>query len=162
MPPTSVNARRWIEPKGTTVVRDPQTNRMTMNKLLMVLAFAAATVGALAQDKNKTPQERAHAQTERMTKDLGLSAEQATKLEAMNLKYAEQIDALRAEQQAQREAMRKEGKGKAMREAREAELKALLTPEQYTQWEVQREKMKELYKEKRKAERGEMREQQKQ
>jgi len=133
-----------------------------MKKPLMIAALALLTaVGAIAQDKQpKTPQERAAAQTERMVKELELSPDQATKLGALNLKYAEQAEVMRQQEVADRGA--KKAKGKEMRDARDADMKGLLSSEQYAKWQTQRDAAKEKHKEKRKAERGDMREQQKQ
>lgn len=130
-----------------------------MKKVILMTLLATMTAAAQAQDKvQKTPQERAHARAERMARELGLSPEQQAKVEAIDLKYAEQARALRAEDEAQREAMRKEGKGKAIREGREAELKAVLTPEQYTKWQAKREEMKARHMEKRKPMPGDVKE----
>ena len=134
-----------------------------MKKLMMTVALVAITLGAQAQEKEKrTPEERAKAQTERMTKELGLSADQAAKLEPINLKYAQEGAALRAEYEAQREAMRKEGKGRKLVEAHDAEVKPILTPEQYEKWQALKAEKKEKMKEKRKEKHGDMREHQKQ
>lgn len=133
-----------------------------MKELMLMLAMAALTLGAKAQEKKeRTPDERAKAQTERMTRELGLSADQAAKLEPINLKYAREGAALRAEYQTRREAMRKEGKGKALIDAHDAEVKPILTPEQYTKWQVLKAEKQERMMEKRKDMRGDMREQQK-
>lgn len=121
-----------------------------MKKLMMIVALAALTAGAQAQEKvRKTPQERADAQTSRMTKELALTKEQAIKVEAINLKYAQEAEALRAEREAQREAMRKGGKGKAMHTAHEEELKAVLTAEQFAQWQAKKEELKAKHMERR-------------
>ncbi|MEO8591057.1 MAG: hypothetical protein ABI432_16885 [Flavobacteriales bacterium] len=139
-----------------------------MKKLMMIAALALLTAAgvqaqtkqqrtpaaAQAQDKPKqTPEERAKKLTARMTKDLGLSTEQATKVEALNLRYVEQAQALHTEREAQM-AAQKDGKGKEMRDAHDAELKAILTPDQYSKWMTEREAAKEKHKEQRKQERG--------
>lgn len=113
-----------------------------MKKLLMITMLATGmTVAAHAQDKAaKTPQERAKVRTERMTKELALSPEQAAKVEAINAKYADKVDGLRAEREADRTQERKEGK--AMRDAHDVEMKAVLTPEQYAKWTAKKEEMK--------------------
>ena len=130
-----------------------------MRKLLLMTVLATMTAGTYAQDKDqRTPEQRAHARAERMAKELGLSAEQQAKVEAIDLKYAEQARAMRAENEARRQAMRKEGKGKAIRDGREAELKAGVTPEQYAKWQAKREEMKAQRMEKRGAGPGEKKE----
>ena len=126
-----------------------------MKQRMMIAAFTLViATGAQAQDKPaRTPQERAKVQTERMTRDLALSTDQAAKVEAINLKYAEQAEVLRKEREAQRAAMEKEGRGKDMRTAREADMKAVLTPEQHAKWLAQREAMKEQHMQQRKESR---------
>ncbi len=115
---------------------------------------------ALAQDKTadkepKTPAERAKMQTERMVKELGLDAAQASKAEAVNLKYAEQAEQLRKEREAQVEKIK--GEGKAMKEAHEGEMKSILTAEQFTKYLTYRDAQIEKHKEKRNAEKGDSR-----
>ena len=124
-----------------------------MKKYMLIAAFAALTVGANAQDKQpKTAQERAKAQTERLTKDLGLNAEQAAKAEAINLRYAEKAEAEHKEQKADREVRMKEGQ--AVRDAHRAEMKAVLTAEQYDTWIKKQDAMKEKRMEHRKSMHG--------
>ena len=113
-----------------------------MKKLMMIAVLAGMTVAAQAQDKvKKSPEERAKARTEHMTKELGLSPEQASKLEAINLKYADKGAELRKEREAERAEARREGK--ELRDAHEAEMKAVLTPDQFAKWMAKREEMKE-------------------
>lgn len=125
-----------------------------MKRMMIVMAVALFTMeAATAQDKQQRPAaERAKQQTERMTKELGLSTDQAAKVDAINAKYAEKADAIRAERK-ERMAETK-GKGAALNEARMAEMKEVLTPEQYAKWEKNREAMQERHQEKRKEMRG--------
>ncbi|MBL7953250.1 MAG: hypothetical protein JNM62_16200 [Flavobacteriales bacterium] len=121
-----------------------------MKKLMMIAVLAGMTVAAQAQDKErKTPEERARMRTEHMTKDLGLSAEQATKVQAINLKYADQGEELRKEREADRAEARNDGK--ALHDAHDAEMKAVLTPEQYGKWQAKKAAMKTKRMEKRKT-----------
>ncbi|HPF91983.1 MAG TPA: hypothetical protein PLL57_15085 [Flavobacteriales bacterium] len=113
-----------------------------MKKLMMIAALAGMTVAAQAQDhQKKSPEERARVRTEHMTKELGLSPEQVAKVEAINLKYADKGAELRKEREAERAEARKEGQ--EMRDAHEAEMKAVLTPDQYAKWMAKKEEMKE-------------------
>ncbi len=108
----------------------------------MIVGLLVLTTAANAQEKErKSPEERAKMQTERMTKELGLSPEQAARVEALNAKYAEEAEAYRAQMEAEREKRKQEGKARL--EAHDADLKAVLTPEQYTQWMALREKQME-------------------
>lgn len=82
--------------------------------------------------------ERADRLTEEMTKDLGLSADQRTKVEAINGSYAASMAKL--QQAGLDESARKE-RMKAMRQDRDKELKAVLTPEQFsTMMELRKQK----------------------
>ncbi len=113
----------------------------------MIIAFALlGSLGAGAQTTAKrTPEERAKAATERMTKELGLDAQQAAKVEAINAKYAEEFSVERERYEAENQARRQEAKGR--RAAHDADLKAVLTEEQYTKWVALREERKERRKE---------------
>lgn len=104
-----------------------------MKKLMTSLALAALIAGnasAQAPGKSeKTPEERAQHQTELMTKHLGLTPEQVPQVQAINLKYVDQFGELRG--RSRDEANGKKQAVKDLREQRNAELKAVLTPEQY-------------------------------
>lgn len=101
----------------------------------IILAFLIACAGAsLAQDgakERRTPVQQAQARTERMTKELGLTAEQTSSVDAINRKYAQQAE--------------------TMREAHEAEMKAALSPEQFAAWQKKRAEAKAKHMERREA-----------
>ncbi len=125
-----------------------------MKKLMIVAVLASMTLAAQAQEKEKrTPQERAKARTEHMTKELALSPEQQAKVEAINLKYADQVEAVRSEREAERTAKREAAK--AMHDAHDAEMKAVLTADQYTKWVAKKQEAKAKQMEKRKQMREE-------
>ncbi|MBL7955372.1 MAG: hypothetical protein JNJ91_10060 [Flavobacteriales bacterium] len=125
-----------------------------MKKLMIVAVLASMTLAAQAQEKEKrTPQERAKARTEHMTKELALSPEQQAKVEAINLKYADQVEAVRSEREAERTAKREAAK--AMHDAHDAEMKAVLTADQYTKWVAKKQEAKAKHMEKRKQMREE-------
>lgn len=125
-----------------------------MKKLMIVAVLASMTLAAQAQEKEKrTPQERAKARTEHMTKELALSPEQQAKVEAINLKYADQVEAMRSEREAERTAKREAAK--AMHDAHDAEMKAVLTADQYTKWVAKKQEAKAKQMEKRKQMREE-------
>jgi len=120
-----------------------------MKKLMIIAALASMTVAAQAQEKDrKTPQERAKLRTEHMTKELELSPEQQAKVEAINLKYADRVEAVRAEREAERTAKR--DAAEAMHGAHDAEMKAVLTADQYTKWVAKKQEAKAKHLEKRK------------
>lgn len=122
-----------------------------MKKLMIVAALAGMSVAVQAQDKEgrKTPEERAQLRTERLTKELELSPEQATQVQAINLKYADKMDELRKEREAERGAMRSDAQ--AMGDAHDTEMKAVLTADQYAKWTTRKEELKARHAEKRKG-----------
>ncbi len=105
--------------------------------------FAVSLIAQDAAKTKKTPESMAAKQTETMIKELNLSAEQGAKISQINLNYAGKMATAR--QQKEKEEYKK------LIQARDVETKAVLTPEQYTQWkEYQKAKMEE----KRKKEEG--------
>ncbi len=89
------------------------------------------------------PEKMAEKQTTHMTEKLALDEKQAAAVKEINLKYAQQQKAKQEKVKAEREAMRAERK--QVQDARNAEYKKVLTPEQF-------EQMEKMH-----AERGEMR-----
>lgn len=81
------------------------------------------------EHKKLTPTERAEKKTERMTKELGLSEEQAAKIKEINASHF-------AEMEKHREAI------KVSRDQHKAEMDAVLTPEQKEKLESLREEKK--------------------
>jgi polynucleotide 5'-kinase involved in rRNA processing len=124
-----------------------------MKKGVFIAMLVGLTSTVPAQDKAlKSPDERARIRTERMSKELELSPEQIAKVESINLKYAGKGAELRKKHEAERTQARQEGK--AMREAEAAELKAVLTPDQYAKWEAKQEEMKARRMERRRGAQG--------
>ncbi len=103
-------------------------------KLLMTLALSFLLLGnAFAQStkgQSPTPTERATRATERMTKQLELNPEQVDQVNAMYVKYAEQLDDRQAGETTGNTNHEKEKLTALM----DADLKAILTPEQYGKW----------------------------
>jgi protein CpxP len=119
-----------------------------MKKLMMALALVGMSVATQAQERTKmSADQRARARTERMTKDLGLSAEQIARLEALNREQAKeaQVDrvARRSERDSRRAAM------KVRRERYEADLKSILSAEQFSGWTARKEDMEQKHRQKR-------------
>lgn len=80
------------------------------------------------------PVKRAEQQTAMMTEQLTLSEAQAAKVQEINLKYAQQSKAMReANTSGDRTAMREQMT--ALRTAQDAELKTMLTSDQWAAWE---------------------------
>lgn len=127
-----------------------------MNKLMTTAVLLASLTTASAQEHTKTrqakdpaameqhAQERAGAQTGTMVEELGLDKDQAAKVKAINEGFTTSLMQMRKE--GLTEDARKE-KSKALHQQHNADLKAVLTPEQF-------EKLQALGKAKR-AERGE-------
>jgi periplasmic protein CpxP/Spy len=111
-----------------------------MRTLLTTLALAAGMT-LMAQDADmddngkKTPDERAQHRTEWMTKELGLSPEQIAKVNPINITYARAI----SEVKDMKDVEAKKTRSKALRDKRDADLKAVLTPEQFTKLTTLRE-----------------------
>jgi hypothetical protein len=117
------------------------TSTFTAALIAALLALTATFASAqLDELKDTTPKERATAQTLFMKRKLGLTAEQLPKVEALNLKYAEKLEPVIKGESGPLMKMR------AMKEAnseKEAEMKGVLTPDQFTQYEASQEEMKE-------------------
>lgn len=118
-----------------------------MKKLILatVLVFGLATY---AQEKTinenkeskrelKSPEERQAMHLKKMTEDLNLNAKQQ-----------EEIKQLMAERMAKKEELKSMKKDKMLekRNAMEAKMKTILTPEQFEKWNSQKEKRKEQFK----------------
>ena len=141
-----------------------------MKKAFLVLALgimvAGSTVAQQAPQKerksrteqrdghirkgNRTPEERAARQTEKMSQELGLNKSQTRKLQALNLKQMQQREAMRS--QFKEEGRRDRSQRQEMKTAREqwnAELKDILTKKQYAQYQEKREQMRAQQQERR-------------
>ncbi|MBF9222070.1 Spy/CpxP family protein refolding chaperone [Hymenobacter ruricola] len=80
-----------------------------------------------------SPEEMAKRQTERMTQELGLSADQAAKVQQIMIARGQEMQAMRGQGQGgDREAMRTQMQ--ANREKYDGQFKEVLTPEQYTKY----------------------------
>ncbi len=114
-----------------------KTTLIIMKKtILMLFAVAIASVNLLAQEQQesnapkKSPEERADNMTKRMTKELGLNPDQQTKMKALILSR-------------EQEREQKSKGAKPDKEKREAEMKAILTPEQFQKLQQIREEEKD-------------------
>ena len=90
---------------------------------------------------NETPKQKAAKRTEKMTKDLGLTADQSKKVGEINLKHAEEMEILHKQMKELKE------QAKAKKEAYNKEIDSVLTEEQ----RVIRAKKIQEQKDKRKA-----------
>ncbi|WP_135433968.1 hypothetical protein [Hymenobacter fodinae] len=90
-----------------------------------------------------TPEQRAELQSQRLTKQLGLSADQTTQVRSIALAEAQEMQAMRgnagagADRQAAMQSM------KATRDKYDAQLKAVFTPDQLTKYNQLRDEQME-------------------
>ena len=111
--------------------------------LLPLLALALSATAASAQTTpdqaggrpQRTPEEMAARQTQGLTKQLGLSADQSAKVQQIMLARDQEMMAMRGQMQAgtgDRRQMREQMQ--ANRAKYDDQLKAVLSPEQFTQY----------------------------
>ncbi|RYF75156.1 MAG: hypothetical protein EOO39_07380 [Cytophagaceae bacterium] len=128
---------------------------MKTNLLLATLVSAFVSVQACAQttttteDPNRaerrgrmaasTPEQRAERQTAQMKKQLTLTAEQETAVAAINLKYAQQAQKLMTTGDRDRETLKQ---ARDVMQGKDGELKAVLSKEQYQQYETMRDEQR--------------------
>lgn len=123
-----------------------------MKKILFVLALVVLGTGtALAnafispnfqQGPMGTPQERAEALTKRMNEVLTLTADQSTKIQEINTRRFTEQQSMREKMMAggDREAMRTQMQ--AITQKYDAEYKGVLTTDQYTKYEANRDQFR--------------------
>lgn len=133
-----------------------------MLALLTAVILAAGSVSAqtaatpmarpdgMAQDRpNMTPEQRADFLTQRLTKQLSLSAEQTPKVRAIALAQAQEMQNLRTRYAT---ADTRQGMGQELKTAQEktdAQLKQVLTADQYTRYTQLRENRMDKHQNKR-------------
>lgn len=103
-----------------------------------------STTSRRAKLANTTPEQRANQQTAQMKKRLSLTAEQEPTVAAINLKYAQQMQSVLETGERNRQTLKQV---RDMTASKDAELKAVLTADQYQQYETfkdeQQERMKQ-------------------
>ena len=118
---------------------------MTLRSIVRAaLVVALLASQALAADldalKDTTPAERAKAQTAMMKTKLGLSDAEVAKVGPINMKYAERMEPIIKGSEGPLIKMRSV---RTVEEAKEAELKGVLTADQFTKFEAGKEEMME-------------------
>ncbi len=88
-----------------------------------------------------TPEQMAERRTEKLTRELTLTDAQAKQVYQLNLKDAQAAVQHRKEAEARREQMM--AKWKTYQAERDAQMKKVLTPEQYAKWSEMQQKMRE-------------------
>ena len=118
---------------------------MTLRSIVraaLVVALLASQAPAADMDalKDTTPAERAKAQTAMMKTKLGLSDAEVAKVGPINMKYAERMEPIIKGSEGPLIKMRSV---RTVEEAKEAELKGVLTADQFTKFEAGKEEMME-------------------
>lgn len=117
----------------------------------IILVFALTDMGTFAYSQEKldefmtetTPEERAQFQTDYMNESLSLKDDQRAKVHDINIKYAEKM------QEAYEAPTKKQQKLQSMKRInaeKEAELKLILSADQYATYEKNKEEMKKKVK----------------
>lgn len=130
--------------------------KIIMKRILMLVAMplvasASYSQTASARGGARSPEDRATMLTNWIDKTVTLTADQKTKVQAVNLKYAKlRKDARDSSTQTNRQGMRQE----MMNDNKEqdAELKGILTADQYTAYEAAKKQRIEDMKSRRKRE----------
>jgi hypothetical protein len=104
----------------------------------LLLAFVASA--QLAELKNTTPEQRAKALTEMMKTKLALTPEQTDKVANLNLAYAKKMEPLIKGSEGPFVRMREM---RQLNQAKEAELKQVLSPQQFENYLASKEEMRE-------------------
>lgn len=115
--------------------------------LLATIFFASVAMAQPGGQRNFDPKEMAKRQTEELTKELGLNKDQAKKVLELNTKSMEKMSEMRGQMRdggGDREAMLE--KMQKSRDEQNAEMKKILTDDQYKKYEK--------YLEERRARRG--------
>src|SRR5262249_14232192 len=123
------------------------TRALTVAVVAGLLLSAPTAWGQSQMDKlkNTTPVERATVQTEMIKTKLGLSPEQAEKISAINLKYANRMEPVIKGSEG---PFRKMRQAREINEAKEGELRQVLSPDQFQKYLADREQMRERFEEK--------------
>lgn len=129
------------------------TSRSVRGWIPLAVLTIATSVGAEGLDdlKDTTPAERAAAQTFMMKEKLGLTADQTPKVKAINEKYAQQMDPIIKGSDGPLLKMRAV---KQVEDQKEAELKGVLSSDQFVQFQAMKSEMRDKLLERVKAARA--------
>ena len=111
----------------------------------LLIVVAAGAQNEMEKLKSSTPEERARLQTEMMKVKLSLTSDQTPKVAAINQKYAQRMEPIIKGQEGPLMRLRQ------MREvgqAKEAELKGVLSPEQFQKYLAEKQEMREKFEDK--------------
>lgn len=124
-----------------------RTHRTALYCAIVAMQLTVGTLavaGELDRLKNTTPEERAKAQTAFMTSKLDLKPDQKPKVAEVNLKYAKKMDPVLKGEAGPFMKMREMRK---IGEEKDAELKHLLSPDQFDKYLASKEEMREKFEE---------------
>jgi hypothetical protein len=111
----------------------------------LLIVVAAGAQNEMEKLKSSTPEERVRLQTEMMKTKLSLTPDQTPKVAAINQKYAQRMEPIIKGQEGPLMRLRQ------MREvgqAKEAELKGVLSPEQFQKYLAEKQEMREKFEDK--------------
>ncbi len=120
---------------------------MKMNRrfFISLITYLFLFVNSYSQEKEIPPApDRAAKLTEWMKTNLQLTAEQVSPVQEINLKYANKMDDLRKSSQGRRAKMQTL---KSDNKAKDAELKKILTADQFKTYLAKKEEIKKKFKE---------------
>jgi len=113
--------------------------RLTPLLVLLTLMLGASNASAEGGLMNSTPAQRADLQNTFMKDKLHLDEATMTKIKAINIKYAEKMEPILKGDENQFSKM---AKGKSVMAAKDEELKATFSQDQYTAYEDLRDDLK--------------------
>ena len=115
-----------------------------VRKSLVLVLVSVFVINVSAQNPNRksrmTEEDRAAKRTEMMTKQLDLTADQQAKIKEINLRHSQQTTNQQRQVREERRQNRENMKSKMA--ARDAEIKQVLTPEQYEKWQEKKQEMR--------------------
>lgn len=116
--------------------------RTIIRSIALLVCFTFIALTAQAQEQERTPltsEERATKWTEWMKNELSITAEQEPEVHAINLKYAQQTESVRTQDGSRRSKFKDV---KSIDNAKDEELKAILTPEQFEKYQARKQEMR--------------------
>jgi len=115
-----------------------------VNVLFLITFLFAGNVIWGQKKTSSTPEERATKLTEWMKTNLQLSGDQVTQVQTLNLKYANKTQELQTQSLSRKQKMQIL---KDNDKAKDAELRNVLTTEQYNNYQVKKEEIRKQMKE---------------
>lgn len=119
--------------------------RVLVSSFLLTGLLFAFTMICAQKKTSSTPEERATKLTEWMKTNLQLNDDQATQVQNINLKYANKTQGLQSQSMSRKEKMQTL---KDNDKAKDAELKNVLTADQYTSYQAKKDEIRKQMKEK--------------